>query len=53
MESDKCIVIDLLDNNTVENKHALVMIDPFVTVAETKSDSEMSRKLFHKTIIVN
>ena len=43
VESDKRIVVDLLDNNTVENKHVLVMIDAqtkFGTVAATKSDSE-------------
>ena len=43
VESDKRIVVDILDNNTVENKHVLVMIDAqtkFGTVAATKSDSE-------------
>ena len=44
VESDKLIVLDLLDNNTVENKHVLVMLDAqtkFVTVTSTKSsDSE-------------
>ena len=43
VESDKRIVEDLLDNNTVENKHVLVMIDAqtkFGTVAATKSDLE-------------
>ena len=42
-ESNTLIVMDLLDNNTAENKHVLVMIDAqtkFVTVAATKSDSE-------------
>ena len=43
VESDKRVVIDFLDNNTIENKHVLVMIDTqtkYVTVTATKLDSE-------------